>query len=255
MTATPRRRRLRWIAIPIAAVLLIAAAIGTELLIRSVVASTASDEIRAALPDGVSADISATPTGACVTCEVIGGELSGLDVVGHDVAFGELRGEVAAQASRVELGEVARIGRLEGAVTVGEAELKSILDAVAASQGIDASGLELTDGGVRYRSRIELFGQSIDVQVVAAMSERPGGRILISANELSVIGPGGATTALDLDPNALAFTFCVAEYLPQVLELTKIDITASELTVHLRSTGPFVADEATFQQLGTCPSA
>lgn len=255
MPESPRRRRRAWILIPVVLVLLVGGAIGAELLVRSIVASTASQQIASALPEGVTADIAATPTGACVTCEVIGGELSGLEVAGHDVTFGGLRGEIAASATKVGLGDTATIGGLEGTITVGEAELKSLLDSVAADQGIDTSGLELADGGVRYRTALELFGQSIDVQVLAQMQERPGGRVLISAKELAVVGPDGQTTAIDLDPEALTFSFCVGERLPAVLELTDIAVSDTQLEVSLRSTEPFVADAATFEQLGSCPPA
>ncbi|WP_192497069.1 LmeA family phospholipid-binding protein [Gulosibacter chungangensis] len=247
-----RKRGVHWgWVIGTLTVLLVILVVVAEILARIVVGQVAASQIEDAMPEAVRADVEASPTGWCVLCEVIGGELSGLDVEGKNVEFGGARGTIDLRAEGITLTDPVALDGAEGTVEIGEASLNKLLASTAEEYGFTVHGLDLKDGVFGYTTEVQVFGIEVQIRVDASARMQSGGRIQINAESLS-IQTGAAPTDIQLNPENFTLEFCVAEHLPEMLEITSVEVVDDALVIGYRSTEPFTLTEDAFQTRGSC---
>ncbi|MDJ1369889.1 LmeA family phospholipid-binding protein [Gulosibacter molinativorax] len=242
-------RLLVWLA-----VLLVVLAIAAELLTRILVGRIAASQIEESMPDGVVAEVSASATGWCVLCEVIGGELSGLDIEGSNVYFGAAKGSIDIAAESVTLTDPVEIGSAEGTVRIGEESLNRLLADATAEYGITMHAIDLQDGSFGYSTAVSVFGVDVTLDVVANARLQSGGRIQIFAESISVHS-GASGADIPVDPEQFTLEFCVAEHLPESLEITSVEVVEDGLEVGYRTTEPMTITDKVFDTRGSCSAA
>lgn len=243
------RRRLLITAIIIAVVL--ALLVTAEFVTRAVVSRIAADEVAKALPQGVSARIHATSGGACVLCEVSTRRLSNLKLSTEDLTVGEISGVVFADLSDIRLGDPVEVGALAGTIRMSSKEVNEVLATAAERTGLDIRTVEFGKDELRYRTTIDMFGRQVDLLVAAKVRIRAGGYVRIEATELR-LEAGGVGSGFDTEAQLVSFDACIAEFIPDTLELTDVEVTERGLSVGVRSKRPFDAAEESFTTLGKC---
>lgn len=244
-----RRRRRRTLAIVAAtlALLLIIA----ELTTRVLVGRIAADKIAEALPQGVSAHIQAAPKGACVLCEIATLRLSRLELSTSDLMVGDVRGQVNGDVAGIELGDPVYIDSLEGEITMSATEVNRLLREAAAAAGVTMNDLKFSNGTLSYATDIDVFGRQIEVLVDARVRIRAGGYIRIEATNLR-FKAGDFSSQIDTDEQLVSFDACVAEFIPELLQITNVDVSEDGLAIGVRSRHGFTAAEESFTELGSC---
>lgn len=252
----PQRKggvRWGWIVATLVVLLLILVVVA-EILARIVVGQVAAKEIEGAMPEGIKAEVDASTTGWCVLCELAAGELSGLELDGKNIEFGAARGSIDLFAESITLTDPIAVGAAEGTVEIGEASLNKLIAASAEESGFKLQGIDLKDGVFGYSSRIDVFGTEVLVRIDASVRIQSGGRIQINAETLS-LQSGSFGTDIPVDAERFSLEFCVAEHLPEMLEITSVEVVEDGLKVGYRSTEPFAVTEDAFQSRGSCTSA
>jgi len=244
--AKRRRRALVIVAASLAVLLIIA-----ELVARMLVGRIAADKIAEALPQGVSAHINATPKGACVLCELATLRLSKLHLSTSDLTVGDVRGEVNADAAGIQLGDPVQIDSLEGEIRLSATEVNRLLQDAAQTAGITINDLKFSNGTLSYGTEIDVFGRQIAVLVDARVRIRAGGYIRIEATDLR-FKAGDFSSQIDTQERLVSFDACVAEYIPELLQITNVDVSDAGLTVGVRTRHGFTAAEESFTELGSC---
>ena len=113
--------------------------------------------------------------------------------------------------------------------------------------------IALGDGTVGYEGELEFLGQTIAYQVTATPTAA-GSEVLLQPVGVEVGAGGGSLDlsgiverVLGSDPIAV----CVAEYLPEGIEVTEIAAAPGVVRVELEGT-EITLDEAHLQQTGSC---
>lgn len=243
-----RARPLRFL---IVAVILVLILIGAELVVRVVVGRIATDRIQESLPDSVSADVVARPTGWCVTCEVIAGEISELHVDSDPIAVDGLQGRVNLDARGIRFRDEPSANHLEGKITLTEEEFNDAIDQLAPDSGIALNDVTIRDDGIRYRTSFSAFGETITVDVTASVHTRGDGQLQIRGESLS-LASGRHRDGINLDPGRFTVRMCIAEVLPQELEITSVSTGYEQLEIELRTRQRVPLDGTAFQTAGSC---
>lgn len=232
-------------------VLVLILAVVAEILARIVVGQVAATEIEHAMPEAVTADVEASTTGWCVLCEIVAGEISGLNIEGKNVEFGGARGTIDLHAEGITLTEPVSLEGAEGTVQIGEASLNKLLAATSEQYGFKMQGLDLKDGVFGYSTNVEIFGAEVLIRVDASVRMQAGGRIQINAENLS-LQSGTVGTDIPVDPERFSLEVCVAEHLPEMLEITSVKVVDDGLVLGYRSSEPFTLTADAFQTRGSC---
>lgn len=250
----PRKRGLRWgWFVGSLAVLLLILIVAAEFIARILVGSISATQIKESMPEGIVADVRVTPTGWCVLCELANGELSGLDINGTNVEFGGARGTIDLHAEGITLSDPVVLAGAEGSVQIGEPSLNRVLHETMQANGFTMRSIDLHDGSFEYRTDVEVFGAVLTIDVQASVRVLSGGRIQIIAEELS-LQTGALGADIPIDADRFTLDVCIAEYLPETLEITSVEVVESALEVRYRTTESIELAEDTFQTRGSCTS-
>ncbi len=224
-----------------------------EILARIIVGQVAAKEIEGAMPESIKAEVEASTTGWCVLCELASGELSGLELDGKNIEFGGARGSIDLVVESITLTDPIAIGAAEGTIRIGEASLNKLIAASAEESGFKLQGIDLKDGVFGYSSTLDVFGAEVVVRIDASVRMQSGGRIQVNAETLSLKSESLGTD-IPVDAERFSLEFCVAEHLPEMLEITSVEVVDDGLIVGYRSTEPFQLTEDAFQTRGSCTS-
>lgn len=250
---SPRRSRrgLRWlVAIVILVVLLVVAALIADIAIRAYAEDRVASEIEQQLPPGVEGEVAVEIGGFSVVQQYLAGRF---DEVG--LRAPELTIDGYPVAASVDLAGVpVEGGAVEGAIesVAGTVDIpQETVAGLIASRGV-VGDITLGDDSLQYRTSTEVLGQELGFQVIT----RPvldAGRIVFRAESAQIDGAGlefDATQLLDLvAPEGLSV--CVAQYLPEAIELRSVEIVGSEAIVDLTATDLLI-DEASLARTGVC---
>ncbi|MEI5582679.1 MULTISPECIES: LmeA family phospholipid-binding protein [unclassified Agromyces] len=248
----PRRRTsgATRAAIVIGAIVVILA--GVVLLVetvgRGIAERAVADSIERDLPEGVEGEVDVQILGFSALWQVITGRMDEMVATAPELQVQGVPVDVTVTARGVPLAEGGSVERAEVVASVDEAAI----DLIAESQGI-AGGVDLGDGTVSYSDEAEFLGVPVAFSV-SAEPEAAGDRVLLTpvAAELRA---GGTT----LDASGLVerivggepFPVCVADRLPEGVEVAGIEVTPDGATVRLEASDLPVAEE-TLATTGTC---
>jgi hypothetical protein len=229
-------------------VIVLALLVLVETVGRGIAERAVADSIEQDLPVGVEGEVDVQIRGASALWQVLTGRMDEIVATAPELSVGGVEVDATVTAYGVPLAEGGSVERAEAVATVDEAAL----DAIAESQGI-GGGLTLGDGTVSYSDELEVFGIPVSFAVTAE-PEAAGDRVLLTPVAAEVQAGFATLDASDLVDRVLGgdpFPVCVADRLPEGVEVADIDITPDGATVRLEASDVPLAEE-TLATTGTC---
>ncbi|WP_353827406.1 LmeA family phospholipid-binding protein [Agromyces sp. SYSU T0242] len=227
----------------IAAILVLVETVGRSIAERNVAAS-----IEQSLPEGVTGEVDVEIRGVSALWQVMTGSMDEMVATSRDLDVDGIPVDVRVTAYGVPLAEGEPVRRAEAEAAVdGDA-----VDAIAASQGIP-EGLELGDGVVGYEDEVSFLGFPIGFSITAEPIAA-GDRVLlrpVSADVRAGAGTIDASALVDRILGGDPLPICVADRLPEGIELADLLVEPERVTVRLEASGLPLAEE-TLQTTGAC---
>ncbi|MRX42810.1 LmeA family phospholipid-binding protein [Agromyces kandeliae] len=248
--APPRRRRGGRVAVVVLVVLAVIAAllVLVETVGRGIAERNVADSIERSLPEGVEGEVRVQIRGFSALWQAMTGSMDEMVATAPDLVVNGVPVDVTVTAYDVPLAEGGTLGRGEAEASIdGDA-----VDEIAASQGI-TGGLTLGDGTVAYEDETTFLGIPIGFSITAEPSAA-GDRVLLQPVAADINAGGGSFDASGLVDRVLGgdpVPICVADRLPEGVELSGIEVAPDRVTVRLEASGlPLV--EETLATTGTC---
>ncbi|WP_448003951.1 LmeA family phospholipid-binding protein [Agromyces bauzanensis] len=247
--ARPRRRAGRiWGTVAAIIVAFAALLVVADVVVRDIAEDRFGEQIRANLPDGIDGEVDVKIGGFSVIAQYLAGtmdriELSApeLDVNGTPVAV-----DVIGEGVPVDL--ASPVTAVAGTITVDEESLSRLVTV----PGVNGA-FTLGDGVVGYAGTIEVLGLSLDYSATARPTAA-GETVLLLPEGVEITSGAGVVDVsvvvgrlLGDDPLAI----CVAQYLPEGVEVHDLAIAPGTATVELRAKG-LMLDEASLARTGSC---
>jgi hypothetical protein len=229
-------------------VIVLALLVLVETVGRGIAERAVADSIEQDLPVGVEGEVDVQIRGVSALWQVLTGRMDEIVATAPELSVGGVEVDATVTAYGVPLAEGGSVERAEAVATVDEAAL----DAIAESQGI-GGGLTLGDGTVSYSDELEVFGIPVSFAVTAE-PEAAGDRVLLTPVAAELQAGFATLDASDLVDRVLGgdpFPVCVADRLPEGVEVADIDITPDGATVRLEASDLPLAEE-TLATTGTC---
>ncbi|MGR0220294.1 LmeA family phospholipid-binding protein [Agromyces sp. ZXT2-6] len=248
----PRRRTTGGAraAIIVGVVLVIVAAllVLVETVGRGIAERAVADAIERDLPEGVEGEVDVQIRGVSALWQAATGRMDEMVATAPELSVNGVEVDATVTAYGVPLAEGGSVERAEAVASVDEAAV----DAIAESQAIDG-GLTLGDGTVSYSDELDILGLTVGFAVTAE-PEAAGDRVLLTPVAAELQAGFATLDASDLVDRVLGgepFPVCVADRLPEGVELAGIDVTPDGATVRLEASGLPIAED-TLATTGTC---
>lgn len=255
-TPAPKRRRTGLIVglvlLGIVIVLAIVAVIA-ESLARQQASALIADQVRQALALEPEHPVEVVIEGPPVLWQAAGGELEAVQIEVERVAFGELVGDLSLRATGTPLDPQQPTESLSAVYRVAEVDVAALAGFFA---GLVVTDVQLDDREVRFETGFEIFGVSFAIGIGVTPTVENG---QLAFSPTSIVINDQVIDADDLqsqfgglvEPLLATQRVCVAQYLPEALELTAVQVGDNQLLV------VFTAEEVAlggteFSTRGTC---
>ena len=252
MSAPSRKRRRPWVPIVVVAgviVVLVGAFLIADTIVRGIAEDRVASQIEQSLPEGVDADVTASIGGASVIAQYLTGTFEHVDLRAPGASVDGIPLDVRVSADAVPLDPKQTIGRVVATIRI-DADGAAALAKTAGLPGTFTLG----DDEVGYAGEATVLGFTIpyDFSVAPTTTAERVNLMPTSVNVdtglLGVIDLRALVTGfLQGDPPSI----CVAQYLPDGVDLDGLSATPEAATATLTST-TLRLDEASLQTLGSC---
>jgi len=177
-----------------------------------------------------------------ILLQAIGGSVNDVTVDIPELELGEISAGASVTAAGVPLDMSKPVEKLGITVTVTKEQAQKLKTFLS---GIDLTSIELGGGVISVGTDFDVFGLlKVPVSVDLAPSATEGG---IAFDPQTIVLDGNPISVQDLRNNPLVSalagqllasqTFCVAEYLPQALTLTDVDVVGETLVLKINGDG------------------
>ncbi len=215
---------------------------------RGIAERNIATSIEQSLPEGVEGEVDVQIRGVSALWQVLRGSMDEIVASAPDLDVYGVPVDATVTGYGVPL---AQGGTVERAVAVASVD-EAAVDAIAEAQGV-TGGLELGEGTVAYTDEITVFGFPIGFSITAE-PEAAGDRVLLAPVAAEVLAGGGSIDASGLVDRVLGgepLPICVADRLPEGVEVTGLDVASDGVTVRLAASDvPLVED--TLATTGSC---
>jgi hypothetical protein len=252
MSAPSRKRRRPWVPIVVVIgviVVLVGAFLIADTIVRGVAEDRVAAQVEQSLPEGVDADVAVSIGGASVIAQYLTGTFEHVDLRAPGASVDGIPLDVRISADAVPLDPKQTIGRVVATIRI-DADGAAALAKTAGLPGT----LTLGDDEVGYAGEATVLGFTIpyDFSVAPTTTAERVNLMPTSVNVdtgfLGVIDLRALVTGfLQGDPPSI----CVAQYLPEGVDLDRLAVTPEAATATLTST-TLRLDEASLQTLGSC---
>jgi hypothetical protein len=259
-----RRRGRGLIVVGVLAVALVGVFFVADVMLRNYAQDRAQAEIADRLPDNVTGDVTVAIGGFSVIAQYLTGSFDYVDLTAPELTIDGATAAVRIRAAGVPVDTTQPIGRVDGTIDLDEAALNTLMqasqgDGSGASDGpiqAGATELKLGPAEVTYAGSVSLFGFKVGYQATAAPSTTADSLVLTATGAELSSGAGSldASGLLNLILGEKPLTVCVAQYLPQGVTLTGVDVTAERARITLESS-TLTLTEQSLTTLGTCSPA
>lgn len=233
------------IAVVVLAVILVVGWFVAERIVRENATTRIQNELATALQLDAGHPMDIDLGEAALLPQVIGGALDTLDVSIDDVPINGIVASVTFSATQVPLDSSRALGSVSATATVDESEIGKLGDSLS---GVDLDSITLADGAVVATTVLSAFG--FEVPVSAALEPSvSGGAIDFEPVSFTV---NGATLSLEelrdgrfgrlVDSLLPQQSFCVAENLPESIELESAVVTGEQLVLGFTGTDVVLDD-------------
>lgn len=250
----PRRRVWPWLvgAGALVLVILVAAVVIVETVVRSSIETGIADQVRTELdlPADHPVDVS---IGGALTPQLLAGNLGELRVTSAGVPLGPAAADVEVTLRDVSTSAPYAMSSGTATVSLDQDQVTALVDSVAQLEILE---LTLDAPAILVSTQLSLFG--IGVPVSLALEPRAdAGELLLQPSELQVAGlsltadqVAGQFGAL-ADPVLQEWPVCVAQFLPAGATLSSASVAGRELVATFEIDGRMLQDPA-LQENGTC---
>jgi hypothetical protein len=234
-----------------------------DALLRSFAQDRAQTEIAERLPANVTGDVTVAIGGFSVIAQYLTGSFDQVDLTAPALTIDGATAAVKIRATGVPTDTTQPIKQVDGTIDLDETALNTLMQASQGDSGATdgpiqagATELQLGSGEVTYAGSVSLFGFEVGYQATAAPSTTADS-LLLTATGAELSSGGGSLDAsglLNLILGEKPLTICVAQYLPQGVTLTGVDVTADRARITLESS-TLTLNEQSLTTQGTCSSA
>lgn len=251
----PRRRGLIAVLVVVGIVVVLGvAAVIAETVARGQAHALIADQVRQALRLEAQHPVDVAIAGPPVLWQAASGRFERITVEVPQLAVGELRGDLTLIAEDTPLDTAQPTDTVQAVFRVAEADVAALAGFFA---GAVASDVRLDDREIRFETGFDIFGVpfTLGVGLTPTVEE---GQLAFTPSSI-VLGDERLDAAQlqqqfggIVDPLLTSQRVCVAQYLPQALELTAVQVGDEQLVVVFQ--GADVALGGTeFSTLGVCP--
>ncbi|MBF4569715.1 DUF2993 domain-containing protein [Plantibacter sp. VKM Ac-2880] len=252
MSAPSRKRRRPWVPFVVVIgviVVLVGAFLIADTIVRGVAEDRVASQIEQSLPDGVDADVAVSIGGASVIAQYLTGTFEHVDLRAPGASVDGIPLDVRVSADAVPLDPKQTIGRVVATIRI-DADGAAALAKTAGLPGT----LTLGDDEVGYAGEATVLGFTIPYDFSVAPTTTAE-RVNLMPTSVNV--DTGLFGVIDLRALVTGFlqgdppSICVAQYLPEGVDLDRLAVTPQVATATLTST-TLRLDEASLQTLGSC---
>ena len=250
--AAQRRRRPRWVRVLlwtlIPLVVVVALLVIADVIVRSVAEQRVASEIEKNLPDTVKADVSVHIGGVSVIQQYLSGSFESVELDAPHATVNGAPLSATIRATGVPADFSKPVQHATGTLTVSQDSLNRLIT-IPGSTG----DITLGDGTIGYEGKIDLLGLPVGY-TVNATPKAAGTQVLLQPGKASLTTGGGdvnLTRLLQALTDNGPFPVCAAQYLPDGVKVSDIQVTPKAATVTLTASD-FVLDEAFLHSKGSC---
>ncbi|MCD2443953.1 DUF2993 domain-containing protein [Agromyces sp. SYSU K20354] len=248
----PRRAARVWIIVVAVIVGVAALLVIADVVVRGIAEQRVAEQIEAELPPGVEGEVDVTIGGFSVLAQYLTGTIDRVELSAPEllVEGAPLDVDVALQGVPVDF--ASPIAQAEATVVADEATVNRLIE-VAGIEG----GLTLGDGAVAYERSIEVDLLSIPIPITVEVTATPvaaGDTVVLESIGVDVSAAGGSVDLSGLADRIIGenpIEICVAERLPEGVEVTGIAVTEGSVTVDAHATDLRLDDES-LADTGAC---
>ncbi len=254
-----RQRRRRWpivVVVVVVVVLLVGAVIAADFAARAYARSLIGDELRPALGLEEDAPLDVAVGGFSMLAQLVSGRLERVDVSSESVTFGTLTGAIEATATGVPLNRSLPLTDLSAEFVIAEDQLDTFSDNLS---GVPITSVSIEGDEILVAASFDFFGLPIPLSL-AILPGSEDGQLTFTPNRIGLNDANVSVDDLrDLFGSAgkevlQTRAFCVAQYVPQSINLTGVDVRGSELVLAFQGDDAVLSDDA-LATTGTCPAA
>lgn len=255
LPARPRRRGLIAALILVGIVVVLAvAAVVAESVARAQAQALIAEQVREALRLEAEHPVEVAIAGPPVLWQAAGGRFEQITVEVPELAVGELRGDLTLIAEGAPLDTAQPTETVQAVFRVAESDVAALAGFLA---GAVATDVRLDEREIRFETGFDIFGVpfSIGIGLTPTVEE---GQLAFTPSSV-VLGDERLDAAQlreqfggIVDPLLTSQRFCVAQYLPQALELTAVQVGDEQLVVVFQGADVALGGPA-FSTLGACP--
>lgn len=253
----PRRRWIGWvIAAGVLVILLVVGFFVGDAVAKQYATQYVREQIIQVLHLEPDSDVDVDLGGGSVILQALAGGLNEVTVHANEITFGDITGDARISATDVPLDSAKPVGTLGIVVSVDESNVQKLRSFLS---GIDLKTISLEDDVIRVGTEFSLVFFTIPVSVDLLPTAKDGGinfdprTIILGEQEISVddlrASPEFRALAGDLLNSR---QFCIAEYLPQALTLTDVEVAGTQLVLTINGDGTPLADPG-LSTNGVCP--
>lgn len=245
----PSRRAGRvWGTIAAMIVALAALLVVADVVVRDIAQDRFGDQIRANLPEGIDGEVDVTIGGFSVIAQYLSGTMDRIELSAPDLVVNGAPVAVDVVGEGVPVDLASPVAFLTGTITVEEDSLNRLVSVPGVS-----GAFTLGDGVVGYAGTIEVLGLTLDYSATARPTAA-GETVLLTPEGVEVTSGAGVVDVSVVVDRLLGddpLVICVAQYLPEGVEVHDLAVSPSTATVELRATG-LMLDEASLARTGGC---
>jgi len=230
----PKRRGLVAVLVIVGIVVVLAiVAVIAESLARQQASALIADQVRSALQLEPDHPVEVTIEGASVLWQAASGRLDRVTAEAPGVAFGELVGDLTLIAEGAPLDVSQPTDSVQAVYRVAESDVAALAGFLA---GTVVNDVQLDEREIRFQTAFSFFGVEFSVGLGVTPSVQDG---QLAFTPSSVVLGEDRLDAADLqqqfgalvEPLLTSQLFCVAQYLPQALDLTAVQVGDEQLVV------------------------
>lgn len=246
-TARPRwLKTLVWTAVSLAALILVL--VVADSVTRAVAESRVATEIEKNLPSTVKGDVTVHIGGFSVLAQFLAGSFESVDLEAPHATVNGAPLSASVHATGVPADFSKPIKSATGTLSISEASLNKLVTIPGATGDIT-----LGNGVIGYDGTIDLLGLPVGYTVTAT-PKAAGDTVLLTPGKATVSAGSGdvnVTRLLQALTASGPFPVCAAQYLPDGVEVSDIQVTPNHATVTLTASD-FVMDEKFLHSKGSC---
>ncbi|MDX2026194.1 DUF2993 domain-containing protein [Microcella sp.] len=228
-------------------------AVIAESIARQQASALIADQVRSTLQLEADHPVDVTIDGVSVLWQALSGRIDKVTVDAADVSFGELVGDLTLIAEGTPIDTAQPADSVQAVYRVAEADVAALAGFLAGSVVND---VQLDEREIRFQTAFSFFGVDFSVGLGVTPSAQDG---QLAFTPSSVVLGDERLDAADLqqqfgpivEPLLTSRLFCVAQYLPQALALTAVQVGDEQLVVVFGAENVALGGPE-FSTLGTC---